>query len=188
MLFRSEEYKKQIETLNEDINKMRQSKIIEVNQLKLELTKSKVEVKRLENKIKKLESENVSKNGGEDNIQTLKINDIAGSGSNKNNNGDEMNKLKSEIENYKNKISEMNIEIKKNEELRHQNILFTQKLQEAQKKLLLANQVITKAKKYSLCLAYMSQFLGLIKPEGEKQVYLVNKLKEFIDENQKEKK
>ena len=98
-----------------------------------------------------------------------------------------MNKLKSEIENYKNKISEMNIEIKKNEELRHQNILFTQKLQEAQKKLLLANQVITKAKKYSLCLAYMSQFLGLIKPEGEKQVYLVNKLKEFIDENQKEK-
>ena len=185
---KEEEYKKQIETLNEDINKMRQSKIIEVNQLKLELTKSKVEVKRLENKIKKLESENVSKNGGEDNIQTLKINDIAGSGSNKNNNGDEMNKLKSEIENYKNKISEMTIEIKKNEELRHQNILFTQKLQEAQKKLLLANQVITKAKKYSLCLAYMSQFLGLIKPEGEKQVYLVNKLKEFIDENQKEKK
>jgi len=183
-----EKYKKQIETLNEDINKMRQSKIIEVNQLKLELTKSKVEVKRLENKIKKLESENVSKKEGEDNIPTLKINDIAGSGCNKNNNGDEMNKLKSEIENYKNKISEMNIEIKKNEELRHQNILFTQKLQEAQKKLLLANQVITKAKKYSLCLAYMSQFLGLIKPEGEKQVYLVNKLKEFIDENQKEKK
>ena len=81
----------------------------------------------------------------------------------------------------------MNIEVKKNEELRHQNILLAHKLQEASKKVALANQVISKAKKYSLCLAYISQFLGIIKPENEKQIYLVNKLKEFTDEYQKEK-
>ena len=95
--------------------------------------------------------------------------------------------MKNEIENYKNKVSEMGIELKKNEELRHQNILLTNKLQEALKKISLANQVISKAKKYSLCVAYISQFLAIIKPENEKQIYLVNKLKEFIDEYQKEK-
>ena len=180
------EYEKQIETLKEDLNKMRQSKIIETNQLKLEITKNKVEMKRLTNQIKKLETEkNEPKKDNEDDIPTLKINDINSIGSNPNDKA--VSDMKKEIENYKSKLSEMNIEVKKNEELRHQNILLAHKLQEASKKVALANQVISKAKKYSLCLAYISQFLGIIKPENEKQIYLVNKLKEFVDEYQKEK-
>ena len=178
------ELEKQIETLKEDMNKLRQSKIIETNQLKLEVTKSKVEVKRLTNQIKKLESEKAEpKKEGEDNLPTLKINDIKGNSDNK----DEIGKLKNEIENYKNKISEMNIEVKKNEELRHQNIMYTNKLMEVQKKCALANQVISKAKKYNLCVAYMTELLKDMKPENEKQNYLINKLKVFTDEYKKEK-
>jgi len=177
------EYEKQIGTLKEDLNKMRQSKIIETNQLKLELAKNKVETKRLENQIKKLESEKnqLKKEGGE-NIASLKLNEVG-----KEQNKGEIDKLKAEIENYKNKMSEMNIELKKNEELRHQNILFTHKLQEAQKKIAQANQVIVRAKKFGIVISYVTQFLGLIKPENEKQIYLFNKLKEFADEFQKEK-
>ena len=36
-------------------------------------------------------------------------------------------------------------------------------------------------------MAYMTQFLGIIKPETEKQIYLANKLKEFTEDYQKEK-
>ena len=82
-------------------------------------------------------------------------------------------------------MSEINLELKKNEELRHQNILLTHTIQEAQKKVSQANLVIAKAKKYSLCVAYVAQFLSIIKPENEKQIYLVNKLKEFTEENKK---
>ena len=180
-----QEYEKKIESLKEDLNKMRQSKIIETNQLKLEITKSKVEIKRLTNQIKKLESEKGEpKKEEQDNNRTLQSNNKI---LNNQENKDEINKMKNEIENYKNKISEMNIELKKNEELRHQNILFTHKIQEAQKKIVQANQVIGKAKKYGLCMAYLSQFLGIINPQKDKEVYLVNKLKEFTDEYQKEK-
>ena len=181
------EYEKQIETLKEDLNKMRQSKILETNQLKLELTKNKVEMKRLTNQIKKLEAEkNEPKKESDVGLTTLKISDEKKTNFNQNEK-DEINKLKNEIENYKNKMSEINIELKKNEELRHQNILLNHKLQEAQKKIIQANQVIAKAKKYSLCIAYISQFLAIIKPENEKQIYLANKLKEFTEEYQKEK-
>ena len=177
------EYEKQVETLKEDLNKMRQSKIIETNQLKLELAKNKVEMKRLENQIKKLELEkNQQKKEGGENIPNLKIIEAG-----KEQSKGEIDKLKMEIENYKNKMNEMNIELKKNEELRHQNILFTHKLQEAQKKIAQANQVIARAKKFGLVISYVTQFLGLIKPENEKQIYLFNKLKEFADEFQKEK-
>ena len=179
------EYEKKIDSLKEDLNKMRQSKIIETNQLKLEITKNKVEIKRLTNQIKKLESEkNEPKKEGQNNNATISSNKIIG---NNVDNKDEINKMKSEIESYKNKISEMSIELKKNEELRHQNILFTHKIQEAQKKIAQANQVVSKAKKYSLCMAYLTQFLGIINPEKDKEIYLVNKLKEFTDEYQKEK-
>ena len=41
-------------------------------------------------------------------------------------------------------MSEINIELKNNEDLRHQNILLSNKLQEAQKKVAQANQVIAK--------------------------------------------
>ena len=173
--------------MKEDLNKMRQSKIIETNQLKLELTKNKVEMKRLTNQIKKLEAEkNEPKKESDVGLTTLKISDEKKTNFNQNEK-DEINKLKNEIENYKNKMSEINIELKKNEELRHQNILLNHKLQEAQKKIIQANQVIAKAKKYSLCIAYISQFLAIIKPENEKQIYLANKLKEFTEEYQKEK-
>ena len=179
------EYEKKIESLKEDINKMRQSKIIETNQLKLEITKNKVEMKRLTNQIKKLESEKSEpKKEEQENNATLKSNNMI---LNNQDNKDEINKMKNEIENYKNKISEMNIELKKNEELRHQNILFTHKIQDAQKKISQANQVVGKAKKYGLCMAYLTQFLGIINPQKDKEVYLVNKLKEFTDEYQKEK-
>ena len=181
------EYEKQIETLKEDLNKMRQSKIIETNQLKIEITKNKVEMKRLTNQIKKLESEGKeTKKNIEDNIETLKINDL-NKDDNISNEKEEINKLKNEIQSYKNKMTEINVELKKNEDLRHQNILLSNKFQEAQKKVTQANQVLGKVKKYTLCMAYVSQFLGIIKPETEKQIYLANKLKEFTDEYQKEK-
>ena len=175
------ELEKQIETLKEDMNKLRQSKIIETNQLKLEMTKSKVEIKRLTNQIKKLESEKVVQNN--DKTQTLENTDLKGSSINK----DEISKLKDEIENYKNKISELDIEVKKNEELRHQNIMYYNKLQEAQKKVSLANQVIDKAKKFNFCIAYVSEFLKEIQPSNDRQTFLVNKLKVYADEYQKEK-
>ena len=179
------EYEKQIESLKEELNKMRQSKIIETNQLKLELTKNKVEMKRLTNQIKKLETEKTGQNKEtEGAISSPKINDINKTGTNSNDK-EEINKLKNEIENYKNKMSEINLELKKNEELRHQNILLTHTIQEAQKKVSQASLVIAKAKKYSLCVAYVAQFLSIIKPENEKQIYLVNKLKEFTEENKK---
>ena len=144
-------------------------------------------MKRLTNQIKKLESKkNETKKDGEDNIETLKINDINKIDSNSNDK-EEINKLKNEIQSYKSKMSEINIELKNNEDLRHQNILLSNKLQEAQKKVAQANQVIAKAKKYALCMAYMTQFLGIIKPETEKQIYLANKLKEFTEDYQKEK-
>ena len=87
----------------------------------------------------------VEKKESEDDIATLKINDINNTANNTNDK--DVSKLKNEIENYKNKLSEMNIELKKNEELRHQNILLAHKLQEASKKVAQANQVISKAKK-----------------------------------------
>ena len=113
-------------------------------------------MKRFTNQIKKLETEkNETKKDNEDDIPTLKINDINSIGSNPNDKA--VSEMKKEIENYKNKLSEMNIELKKNEELRHQNILLAHKLQEASKKVALANQVISKAKKYSLCLEYITK-------------------------------
>ena len=97
--------------------------------------------------------------------------------------------MKSEIEEYKKKINsgEGNINIKKYEELKNQNLLYFNKVQEAQKKIAQANALVGKAKKYNLCVAYVSQLLGLIKPENDKQTYLFNKLKSFSEEYEKEK-
>ena len=71
--------------------------------------------------------------------------------------------------------------------MKHQNLLYYNKLQEAQKKIAQANNVVNKAKKYNICIAYISQIMDLIKPENDKQQYLYVKLKSFVDEYEKEK-
>ena len=47
--------------------------------------------------------------------------------------------------------------------------------------------VINKAKKYSLCMSYITKFFEDFTPSGEKQTYLFNKLKAYTDEFEKEK-
>ena len=134
-------------------------------------------------------------------MNTLKINDVVNEKNNDINNNNDVNmndlknknkeyeeqikKLKEEIEEYKNKIKN-NIELdpKKFEELRHQNLLLYNKLQEAQKKILQANSLVGKAKRYNLCAAYVSQLLGLIKPENDKQSSIITKLKTIIEEDE----
>ena len=194
----SSENKNEIETLKEEIKKLKQSKIIEASQLKLEATKYKVEIKRLTNQIENLKKEKLeSDKANEENINTLKINDIINVNNNditdlKNKNKDyeiQIKKMKSEIEEYKKKVNngEGVVDIKKYEELKNQNLLYYNKVQEAQKKIIQANALVGKAKKYNICVAYLSQLLGLIKPENEKQTYLFNKLKSFSEEYEKEK-
>ena len=81
----------------------------------------------------------------------------------------------------------MDLDPKKFEELRHQNLLYYNKLQEAQKKIAQANSLVGKAKKYNLCAAYISQLLSIVKPENDKQSYLFVKLKSLIEDFEKEK-
>ena len=196
---KSEDNNKEIEALKEEVSKLKQAKIIETSQLKLEMTKYKVEIKRLTNQIEKLKEEkNEANKINEDNMDTLKINDVMGDNNNdtnelKNKNKelqDQINKMKNEIEEYKKKVNSSGggeVDLKKFEELKHQNLLYYNKLQEAQKKIAQANNIVGKAKKYNICIAYISQLIGLLKPENDKQTYLYVKLKSFVDEYEKEK-
>ena len=60
-------------------------------------------------------------------------------------------------------------------------------MQEAQKKIAQANSLVGKAKKYNLCAAYVSQLLGMVKPENDKQSYIFTKLKTIIEDYEREK-
>jgi multidrug resistance efflux pump len=130
-------------------------------------------------------------------MNTLKINDVISDNNNditdlKNKNKEyeeQINKMKAEIEELNKKVNGggLNLDPKKFEELRHQNLLYYNKLQEAQKKIAQANSLVGKAKKYNLCAAYISQLLGMVKPENDKQSYLFIKLKSLIEDYEKEK-
>ena len=73
------------------------------------------------------------------------------------------------------------------EKLKKENAVYLSKIQEAQKKIAQANSLINKAKKYNLCMSYISKFFEDFTPSGDKQTYLFNKLKSFTDEFEKEK-
>ena len=94
--------------------------------------------------------------------------------------------MKAEIEEYK-KNGNNNGDNKQYEEMKQKNILLLNKLQEAQKKILQANTLVNKAKKYNICIAYVSQLLNFFKPGDDKQTYLFNKLKSYVEEYEKEK-
>ena len=135
----------------------------------------------------------------EDNMNTLKINDVLNDNDNnnelntlKNKNKEyqeQINKLKSEIEDYKKKGSSTGggVDIKKYEEIRHQNVLYYNKLQEAQKKIMKANALVGRAKKYGTCVTYISEFLSAFTPANDKQNNIFNELKKLVDEYEKEK-
>ena len=195
---KSQENQNEIEALKEELSKLRNSKIIETSQLKLEATKYKVEIKRLTAQIEKLKIEKeeaIKKN--EENMDTFKINDFISD-----NKGDNINDLKNknkeyqeqiillkkEIEEYKSKPSGSGgVDIKKFEELKKQNAYYYNKIQEAQKKILQANSLINKAKNYNLCIVYLSKLMVDIKPSNDNQKELLNKLKSFVDEFEKER-
>ena len=196
----SPESKSEIEALKTEINKLKQSKIIETSQLKLEMTKYKVKLKSLTNEIEKLKQEkNDQNNKKEDNLDTLKINDVVKDNSN---NTEEINELKNKNQLYQEQIIKMEKEIeeykskggvasgvnaKEFEELKKKNELLLSKIQEAQKKIVQANSLINKAKKFNICMSFVTQLLPLFTPSNEKQTYLFNKLKGFADEYEKEK-
>ena len=196
---KEEENSKDIDALKETIAKLKQEKIIETSQLKIEVTKYKVEMKRLTTQLEKLKEENNALNkANEENMNTLKINDVVNNDTNedinllKNKNKEyqeQINKMKAEIEEFKKKDhnSGGGVDAKQFEEIRQQNRLYYTKLQEAQKKILQANALVSKAKKYSTCVNYASQVLALFKPENDKQTYLFIKLKGLVEEYEKEK-
>ena len=128
-------------------------------------------------------------------MNVLKINEVVNDDTNTNNlknknkeYEEQIKKMKEEIEDYKKKINNsIDLDPKKFEELRHQNLLYYNKLQEAQKKIAQANSLVGKAKKYNLCAAYVSQLLGMVKPENDKQSYIFTKLKTIIEDYEREK-
>ena len=99
----------------------------------------------------------------------------------------EIEELNQKINNNKIEGGEGEMNPKKFEELKQQNILYFNKLQEAQKKIQQANTMVAKAKKFNICISYVSQLIGIFNPQDDKQTYLFNKLKSFVDEYEKEK-
>ena len=195
----------EVDTLKEEISKLRNSKIIETSQLKLEATKYKVELKRLSIQMEKLKEENNELiNKKNEDMDTIKINDIINDNSKTNTNDanveelknknkeyqDQITNLKKEIEEYKTKMKESHggVDIKKYEDLKKQNAFYYQKIQEAQKKILQANSLIGKAKKYNVAMAYITPLMKHIKTESEKEIIILNKLKECVSEFEKERK
>ena len=192
----STENKSEIEALKAELSKLRQAKIIESSQLKLEVTKYKVKIKSMTNEIEQLKKEKDDlSNKKEENMETMKINEVV---NNSSNNTDEINELKNKNQLFQEQIIKMQKEMEEYkananpnaqemEKLKKENALYLAKIQEAQKKIAQANSLITKAKKYSLCMSYITKFFEDFKPSGEKQTYLFNKLKAYSDEFEKEK-
>ena len=171
------EKNREIEALKAEIAKLRQAKIIESSQLKLEVTKYKVKIKSMTYEIEKLKQEKK-----EENMDIMKMYH------------EQIIKMQKEIEKYKSNADERNeneykfgIDVQKFELLKKENALYINKLQEAQKKIVLANSLIIYAKKYNIIMSYLIKFFEGFTPSGEKQTYLFNKLKSFTEEFEKEK-
>ena len=190
----SNENIKKIEELKEEIKKLSQSKTIEISQLKLEATKYKIDIKKLNNQIEELKKgKEVSNKSNQEDMNILKINDVLNESSNndiielKNKNReyeDQINKMKAKIEEYKKADKGKNeLEHKKLDELQKQNTKLYNILQEAQKKIKKANSFVEKAKKYQSCVSLVSKIINLLKPENEEQANAIVELKNLIKEN-----
>ena len=172
---------------------MKQDKIIEASQLKREIARYKVEVTRLINKEKFRQLNQKNEESTNDAKKTDTVNDNEEINTLKNKNKEyqeQIDKMKEEIEEYKknaNNKGDNETDAKQIEELKKQNALCLNKLKDAQNKINQANSLIAKAKKYNLCVSYVSQLLHLAKPENEKQTYIFNKLNSFVEEYEKEK-
>ena len=103
---------------------------------------------------------------------------------------EQITNLKKEIEDYKTKMKDSHggVDMKKYEDLKKQNAFYYQKIQEAQKKILQANSLIGKAKRYNVVMAYVTPLMKHIKTESEKETYILNKLKDCVSEFEKERK
>jgi len=196
------ENKIEIEALKAEIAKLRQSKIIESSELKLELTKYKVKLKAMTNEIEKLKQEKIKRNNKkEENMEIMKINEGV---NNISKNTDEIYELKNKNKLYQEQIIKMQkemeeykanagagvgngVDAKKLERLEKENSLYLNKIQDAQERIAKANSIIDKVKKYNLCMSYIITLLGNFKPSDDKMTYLFNKLKILADEFEKGK-
>ena len=196
------ENKIEIEALKAEIAKLRQSKIIESSELKLELTKYKVKLKAMTNEIEKLKQEKDELNNKkEENMNIMKINEGV---NNISNNTVEIYELKNKNKLYQEQIIKMQKEMEeykanagigvgngvdsqKLERLEKENALYLNKIKDAQERIVKANSLINKAKKYNLCMSYITNLLENFKPSDDKQTYLFNKLKFLAEEFEKEK-
>ena len=143
-----------------DINK---DKITETQQLKIEISKLKVNIhmlnKELEENKKKLEEKTTNSN----NEPRNSVDGIY----------DDLNELK-----------------EKNKSLEEENASLRQKLENEKSKNNDGSSDETEEKKgskYNLFVSYMTQLLKEMKPTGDKEKYLYNKLKSIIDKEEKEK-
>ena len=87
----------------------------------------------------------------------------------------------------KNENINNNADGKSFEELKKQNELLINKLTEAQGNIQKANSVIGKANKFNVCISYLGKFIKEIKPNGDKETYLYQKLKSIVENEEKEK-
>ena len=145
-----------------DVNK---EKITETQQLKIEISKLKVNIHMLNNE---LEEKNKT-------LEEIK----------KNNNNEPRSSYEQNINDDLNELKE------KNKNLEEENILLRQELE---------NEKLNKEKsdekeendnkkggKYNLFVSYVTQLLKEMKPNGDKEKYLFNKLKGIIEKEEKEK-
>ena len=72
-------------------------------------------------------------------------------------------------------------------ELKKKNVLLEDKIKEAKEKISKANTVIKKAKKFGVCLSYISELIKEMKPSNDKENYLFYKLKTMVENEEKEK-
>ena len=145
-----------IEQLQKDKNKINQAKIVETSQLRIEISKLKMQIYSLNNELDIFKEKKEKDN-----------NDIHTDNTNKEN--DEKNK----------KIIE---------DLKNNNNILINKLKEAKEKINKANKVLKKAKNSNLYYKYVSELIKEMKPSGDKETFLFNKLKNLIETEQNEKK
>ena len=145
-----------IEQLQKDKNKINQAKIVETSQLRIEISKLKMQIYSLNNELDIFKEKKEKDN-----------NDIHTDNTNKEN--DEKNK----------KIIE---------DLKSNNNILINKLKEAKEKINKANKVLKKDKNSNLYYKYVSELIKEMKPSGDKETFLFNKLKNLIETEQNEKK
>ena len=94
------------------------------------------------------------------------------------------NEVDKETKNNNSKEDEKNKKII--EELKNNNNILINKLKEAQEKINKANKVLKKAKHNNLYYKYVSELIKEMKPSGDKENNLFLKLKNIVEEEEKE--